>query len=784
MPCPLSVCERVLDVTRVRTPPVQRLNAQAKGFSNQTLKFLRGSFPNMLAVPGQPGSTVSLKGGEAEIRLIDTTLDSGWLNYPGASVHLGQTRLHVEGLGADEDTAVSLDTDFTMTLQPEGGGPPSVLAGRLVGAYNTSGAFRVNGDLSTVTLPALAEHVIVQHMTADVEFVSTGEAVLFDHFALSTSLMLPKFSNAVIAAAGVVGGDRYGFVTQGNIPAVRGVGTALCRTHASLCNAGLDDVDLRNVELRLAVASAEVDILGVGLQPAPRLDAGISYRVSASTSNIPSDVRRVLDMLKFRDVTAIATARVPFSPAPVCETELTFAIQSTKLVTFNASSLVQTTLEHPPLGGVSLAAVRLSLNPLTCDQRGPELAVRADLTVNVAGLSRTSQPLHFAVTASVLPTGVSMVLRGELLQPWLGVAGVAGLNIHYATVEVGYSAVIGFNRFLLDTAIELTPTLQANATVLFSPNSGVFGHYLIDGQISRITLLDLLQFVERLAGVRLPVSPQQVATISGSAYAQVQIYATPTDVSIRRQGLDVHYSAGFRMQMNGRLFGATISVAALITRSTIKPCSVCSSIRFPDLQLSFSLANLNLGAMLLNPLGLSDMLIGALRRTLIDVSVVTLGPPGCCGWAGAVTHQVMRAVDAAGNALTDASGNALSTANNAANTVANGVTNGANAAANGISTSANAISNGASSIGFRRRLSSNGTSDAAATYHDGSRRRAQTAVFPNFNAEGCCAETSFDAATINSTLNSIQAGIDSLLVVNQFSITVSSCFMAGYHVAC
>eukprot|EP01049_Picozoa_sp_SAG25_P019506 SAG25_NODE_6172_length_582_cov_0.643892_1_plen_183_part_10 len=183
-----------------------------------------------------------------------------------------------------------------------------------------------------------------------------------------------------------------------------------------------------------------------------------------------------------------------------------------------------------------------------------------------------------------------MVLRGELLQPWLGVAGVAGLNIHYATVEVGYSALTGFNRFLLDTAIELTPTLQANATVLFSPNSGTLGHYLLDARTSRITLLELLQFVERVAGVQLPgVSPQQVAMISGSAYAQVQIYATPTAVTIRRQGVDVQYAAGFRMQMSGRLFGMTISVAALITESTVKPCSVCSTVRFPDLQLSFSL---------------------------------------------------------------------------------------------------------------------------------------------------------------------------------------------------
>eukprot|EP01047_Picozoa_sp_COSAG01_P025743 COSAG01_NODE_1638_length_9653_cov_230.802282_2_plen_756_part_00 len=747
---------------------MQRLNAQAKGFSNQTLKFLRGSFPNTLGVPGQPGSTVSLKGGEAEIRLIDTTLDSGWLNYPGASVHLGQTRLHVKGLGADEDTAVSLDTDFTMTLQPDGGSPPSVLGGRLVGSFNTSGAFRANGDLSTVTLPALAEHVIVQHVTADVEFVSTGEAVLFDHFALSASLMLTKFDNSVIAAAGLVSGDRYGFVTQGNIPAVRGVGAALCRTHASLCSTGLNNVDLNNVDIRLAVASAEVDILGVGLQPAPRLDAGVGYRASASISSIPSDVRRVLDMLNFGDLTAVVTATIPFSPAPVCETELTFAIQSTKLVAANSSSAALTTLAYPPPRGVSLSAVRLSIHPATCDQRGPEVAVRADLTVNVAGLSRTNQPLHFAIKASVLPTGVSMVLRGELLQPWLGVAGVAGLNIHYATVEVGYSALTGFNRFLLDTAIELTPTLQANATVLFSPNSGTLGHYLLDARTSRITLLELLQFVERVAGVQLPgVSPQQVAMISGSAYAQVQIYATPTAVTIRRQGVDVQYAAGFRMQMSGRLFGMTISVAALITESTVKPCSVCSTVRFPDLQLSFSLANLNLGAMLLNPLGLSDLLIGKLRSKLTSLSVVTLGPRGCCGFASAVVHQVSRTVDAAGNCLTDAAGNTLDAAGNVINTIGNA----ANAAGNVITGIGNALG---------RRLSSNDTADAATPYYDGSRRRAQTAVFPNFKKEGCCAETSFDIAAINGTLNSIQAGIDSLLVVKQFSITVSICFLAGY----
>ena len=167
-----------------------------------------------------------------------------------------------------------------------------------------------------------------------------------------------------------------------------------------------------------------------------------------------------------------------------------------------------------------------------------------------------------------------------------------------------------FNLFLLDTSIELTPTIQANATVFFSANAGSFGHYLLEAQTSQITLFELLQFIESVSGVTLPVSAEDINRISGNAYTQIQIYATPTQVTIKRLGQDVVYPAGFRVSMQGSLFGLGVSVSAAVVQSTATLCSICQPVTFPDLQFSFLLQNLNLGSVLLNPLGLSDMLIG------------------------------------------------------------------------------------------------------------------------------------------------------------------------------
>ena len=51
------------------------------------------------------------------------------------------------------------------------------------------------------------------------------------------------------------------------------------------------------------------------------------------------------------------------------------------------------------------------------------------------------------------------------------------------------------------------------------------------------------------------------------------------------------------------------------------------------------------------------------------------------------------------------------------------------------------------------------------------RRRMQGATFPQFDTEGCCATTSFNPTVINNLLTTIQNGIDSLLVVNEFALS-------------
>jgi hypothetical protein len=392
--------------------------AAAQGLASeaQALKFIRGYFPQSFGIPGQEGSEVLLGGGSVEVRLMDTTINAAWLGFPGANLTMGQTRLLVSGLGSSEQAAVALDLDFTAYLGSNG----NVVGGRVSGAYNASGAFSVHGVLDRVQIAEVEEMVTVQAVTADVQFISTEGQVLFDHFSLASTLKLHKFGNALVSAAGTVQGGRYGWVTTGNIPNVRDVGGALCAVKSpELCNLGLDNQGLSNVDLLLSLASDEVDIIGVGLEPVPRLDAGIGIRVKATVDSLPENVQRVLTMLSIQNLSAVVTANVPWAPAPACETLLSFAVESEKTVSAGLSGNV---VANPPPSGVSLLSVRLSIWPVTCDQRGPEVQLRADMTVSVALTNGGTQKVFFAVSASILPTSLSFTLRGELLRPWLNVS--------------------------------------------------------------------------------------------------------------------------------------------------------------------------------------------------------------------------------------------------------------------------------------------------------------------------------------------------------------------------
>ena len=316
-------------------PFLTSLGQQAVTGSNATATYIRGCFP-LSAWDRAAGSTTSvdLSEGEVEIRLIDTTLDAGWAGFPDASLTMGQAKLLVQGLGqygVSEDTSVSLDCDFVASIPVcvAGSCSTSVLGGNANGVYAMSGAFQMSGELTQIRLPTIQEYVAWDRIAFQVQFDSQETGVLFHHLSVTSAFTVKMFANSQLEASGIVTADRYGWVTTASIPEVSSIGDAMCSMQDDLCgNEFLESIGLSDVDIRLSLATADVDIVGVGLTQ-PRVESGVGVRCMAQLTNLPDDVREVLDLLGFSNVQAVLSGQVPFPPTPLCETVVSFAIEET-----------------------------------------------------------------------------------------------------------------------------------------------------------------------------------------------------------------------------------------------------------------------------------------------------------------------------------------------------------------------------------------------------------------------------------------------------------------------
>jgi len=220
-------------------------------------------------------------------------------------------------------------------------------------------------------------------------------------------------------------------------------------------------------------------------------------------------------------------------------------------------------------------------------------------------------------------------------------------------------------------------------------------------------------------------------------------------------------------------------VQARMTRTVVQLPSMPAPLPMADLQLAFALRNVPLGPILLAPLGIARLLIGSIRIAIEEHTVITLGPGDCCGavigaledGARIVSHAVNDAGEAIGDVVSatadgavdivNAAGDHVNAAGEAiagtAEDVGGAIVDGAEAVGGGIVDGANAVGGAIGSVFGRRRLVHSNSTAA--------RRRAQSGV------DGCCVTLDFQEMGLGDVLADIEAAIDGLLFVEEFSLS-------------
>ena len=148
--------------------------------------------------------------------------------------------------------------------------------------------------------------------------------------------------------------------------------------------------------------------------------------------------------------------------------------------------------------GIDLVAVSMYI---TKTSAGLDLGVKGTILTNV-----DDQALYWEVQASVVFTGLSMptfILGGRLLTPWLGIAGVEGLDLHDAALYIGLKpGQPGFAYINVRADLRIGANTNFKGELYFDARSFP-PKALVKVEANNFNMIALLEFIELRTGVTI-----------------------------------------------------------------------------------------------------------------------------------------------------------------------------------------------------------------------------------------------------------------------------------------
>lgn len=242
----------------------------------------------------------------------------------------------------------------------------------------------------------------------------------------------------------------------------------------------------------------------------------------------------------------------------------------------------------PPFGGaVAAESSVLVLEQFQLDVYPVQATVRATA---LARVRVGSQYVHFEVGGG-LRSGTELYITGKLTAPWHNVAGIRGLTISKAGLELGIVAGPTVSTVGVWAVVKLGAA-QANGTIYFSGTQP--DRFVLMATLADITANNLLAAAEDIAGVELPgVAATALTKLVNFRMHTVRIHVAPRAFILNPTSSNpTAVEAGFKVFANMSLFGANLVVDMNVRRSSYELDMFGSRYTVPDVFLNVRLLSL------------------------------------------------------------------------------------------------------------------------------------------------------------------------------------------------
>ncbi|GAB5360929.1 hypothetical protein AAMO2058_000670200 [Amorphochlora amoebiformis] len=390
--------------------------------------------------------------------------------------------------------------------------------------FNNSKDFEIgleySGLVRNLSFPGYRNFFIADHAVANFSAVAAYQSFEFESFYFTGNGHVPilGLENVAFSARYLKlpqGADmnvEYGVHLLSNIN-VASLDTLICQISGKCGKLdALQGMQLdSNFRAEVSFANTDLDLFGI------QLFAGLQFTISKGMRILPRSVNHVLKFLNWPDFTGAFGLVVPFDRPE--EFILWFQMSALPLDTKNSSCTevigcssqqIQTCFreeiipcpcndppKNPQTGVIQmtpksvfrLESLRIDVIPVTVN-------VRIEATMAIYLSDKT---LYFAGGGGVR-RGVEVFIFGRMIGSWRNIAGISGLHLLSAGIEVGITAGPTLSTLGIWGGLRLGD-IRMNVTTYFGT---IEQDYVFMGSVKNLTMTNFVNFIEDATGTNLP----------------------------------------------------------------------------------------------------------------------------------------------------------------------------------------------------------------------------------------------------------------------------------------
>ena len=457
----------------------------------------------------------------------------------------------------DLETASGTDVDLSLEVYNEFNSTSDLESTFNFSAAVKNASFTVAG--STVTVVSATARVLVKtnYKKFQVKEVYLGGTVTMSNFAVTEATFAGRYT--------VVDSTEFLAVYVEATINIDSINTLICQISSGRYCSTLSALDGISTSGTLA-ASIAFGNAGTTLNGRIILD-GIVAEVSTGLTNLPSAVDSVVSFLGSPSMTGYLRVTYLWAGDLIVSLGVDF---STPTVGNGVST---------PSSVISLTSVQVDVAPLTAT-----VSMTAILGLNVG-----SDVVYFSITGG-FRSASELFVSGRMTSVWRDVAGVSGLTIANAGLEVGITAGPAISTLGIWATIKLG-SISFNGTIYFSATDS--SKYVVYATLESLTMDNIISAAEQIAGTSFPaVVTNIVSQLLNIKVYSAKLYIAPSAMTLFASSPSpISVSAGFEVWANMSLFNADVVVSLKYASSGSSITLFGASYPIPDFTFGFSLTN-------------------------------------------------------------------------------------------------------------------------------------------------------------------------------------------------